>query len=82
MTTEPTEPAPAPAAAAAEAAAAAGAASAEAAQKEAYQYWGYLIKPDKCGTDTLDRLLKGLAEVIVSASADAPSCAERGMMGY
>jgi len=48
---------------------AAKAANAEAAHREAYEYWGYLIKPDKCGTETLDRLLKGLAEVIVSACA-------------
>ena len=38
----------------------------EAAQREAYDYWGYLLKPDKCGTPMLDRLLKGIADVIVS----------------
>jgi hypothetical protein len=38
-----------------------------AAGKEAYQYWGYLIKEDKCGTDKLDRLLRGLGGVIVSS---------------
>ena len=43
----------------------------EAAQKEAYQYWGYLIKEDKCGTETLDRLLRGLADVVVSTSLDS-----------
>lgn len=36
----------------------------DAAQREAYDYWGYLLRDDKCGTPTLDRLLKGLAEVI------------------
>ncbi|KAF2263566.1 hypothetical protein CC78DRAFT_518195 [Lojkania enalia] len=36
----------------------------EAAHKEACQYWGYLIQEDKCGTETLDRLLRGIAEVI------------------
>ncbi|KAL1643170.1 Tricalbin-2 [Didymella pomorum] len=36
----------------------------EAAQREAYDYWGYLLKTDKCGTPMLDRLLKGIAEVI------------------
>jgi hypothetical protein len=41
-------------------------ASADATQREAYEYWGYLFKPDKCGTPLLDRLLKGIAEVIVS----------------
>lgn len=38
----------------------------DAAQREAYDYWGYLLKSDKCGTPMLDRLLKGIAEVIVS----------------
>ncbi|KAJ4299999.1 hypothetical protein N0V90_005247 [Kalmusia sp. IMI 367209] len=38
--------------------------NADAAQKEAYDYWGYLIKQDKCGTELFDRLLKGIAEVI------------------
>lgn len=42
------------------------AANDEAAQREAYDYWGYLLKPDKCGTPKLDRLLKGIADVIVS----------------
>lgn len=42
------------------------AANDEAAQREAYDYWGYLLKPDKCGTRKLDNLLKGLADVIVS----------------
>ncbi|KAF2737670.1 hypothetical protein EJ04DRAFT_430439 [Polyplosphaeria fusca] len=36
----------------------------DAAQKEAYQYWGYMIKDDKCGTEKLDRLLRGIADVI------------------
>ncbi|KAF3039776.1 hypothetical protein E8E12_008735 [Didymella heteroderae] len=40
------------------------AANDEAAQREAYDYWGYLLKADKCGTAMLDRLLKGIAEVI------------------
>lgn len=38
----------------------------DATQREAYNYWGYLLKPDKCGTPVLDRLLKGIAHVIVS----------------
>lgn len=41
-------------------------AQADAAHREAYDYWGYLFKKDKCGTPLLDRLLKGIAEVIVS----------------
>ncbi|KAF2469192.1 uncharacterized protein BDR25DRAFT_51725 [Lindgomyces ingoldianus] len=39
-------------------------ANVDATQQEALDYWGYLIKPDKCGTETLDRLLKGIADVI------------------
>lgn len=42
------------------------AANADAAHREALEYWGYLIKQDKCGTPLFDRLLKGIAEVIVS----------------
>jgi hypothetical protein len=38
----------------------------DAAHREAYQYWGYLFKGDKCGTPILDRLLKGIADTIVS----------------
>lgn len=44
-------------------------ANTDAAQKEAQDYWGYLIKPDKCGTELFDRLLKGIAEIIVSGRA-------------
>ncbi|CBX91269.1 hypothetical protein LEMA_P067770.1 [Plenodomus lingam JN3] len=39
-------------------------AHADASYREAYQYWGYLFKEDKCGTPLLDRLLKGIAETI------------------
>lgn len=46
------------------------AANDEAAQREAYDYWGYLLKADKCGTPMLDRLLKGIAEVIVSGDSE------------
>ena len=37
----------------------------DAAQKEAHEYWGYLFKPDKTGTDKLKNLLRGLHNVIV-----------------
>lgn len=37
----------------------------DAAQREAFQYWEYMIKKDKCGTEKFDRLLKGIAAVIV-----------------
>lgn len=40
--------------------------AADAAQREATDYYGYLIKKDKSGTDTFNRLLKGIAKVIVS----------------
>jgi len=42
-------------------------AHADAIEREACQYWGYLLKDDKTGTPKLDRLLRGIAEVIVSA---------------
>lgn len=42
------------------------AANLDATQREAYEYWGYLLKPDKCGTPKLDGLLKGIAQLIVS----------------
>jgi|TARA_R110002003_G_scaffold351_24_gene19085 hypothetical protein len=42
------------------------AAHADATHREACEYWGYLLKPDKCGTPLLDRLLKGIADMIVS----------------
>jgi hypothetical protein len=42
------------------------AANADATHREAYEFWGYLLQTDKCGTPLLDRLLKGIAQVIVS----------------
>ncbi|KAF2168579.1 hypothetical protein M409DRAFT_65495 [Zasmidium cellare ATCC 36951] len=33
-------------------------------QHEAYEYWGYLFKPDKTGTDKLKSLLRGLKDVM------------------
>lgn len=36
--------------------------------REAMEYWGYLFKPDKCGTDRLNRLLAGIARYIVGYS--------------
>lgn len=44
-------------------------ASEEAAHREACDYWGYLIKADKCGTELFNRLLEGIADVVVSATA-------------
>jgi hypothetical protein len=44
-------------------------ANADATQREAYEYWGYMLKSDKCGTPMLDRLLKGIAQVIVSGDS-------------
>lgn len=55
------------------------AASDEAAQREAYDYWGYLLKTDKCGTPMLDRLLKGIADVIVSR--ESSKCVSRQRLG-
>ena len=51
----------------------------EAAQREAYDYWGYLLKPDKCGTAKLDRLLKGIANLIVSESRVLDACSGTNM---
>lgn len=41
-------------------------AHADATEREACQFWGYLLRDDKTGTEKLDRLLRGIAEVIVS----------------
>jgi len=35
------------------------------AEKEAQEYWGYLFKADKTGTDKLKNLLRGLHRLIV-----------------
>lgn len=34
-------------------------------EREAYEFWGYLFKPDKTGTDKLKSLLRGLKDVMV-----------------
>lgn len=34
-------------------------------EREAYEYWGYLFKPDKTGTDKLKNLLRGLKDLMV-----------------
>lgn len=34
--------------------------------KEAYEYWGFMFKADKTGTDRLKALLRGLKDVMVS----------------
>ncbi|KAL1635284.1 hypothetical protein SLS58_010321 [Diplodia intermedia] len=39
--------------------------SPDAATKEAQQFWGYLFRPDKRGTDLLNRLLAGIAIYVV-----------------
>lgn len=36
-------------------------------RREALQYWGYLIQPNKHATDKLDRLLRGIANYVVSS---------------
>lgn len=56
------------------------AANIDATQREAYEYWGYLFKPDKCGTPLLDRLLKGIADLIVSYGAFKARIAVAGPM--
>lgn len=42
----------------------------DAADKEAFEYWGYLFKPDKTGTDRLQSLLRGLKHSINTHFAD------------
>ncbi|PVH98854.1 hypothetical protein DM02DRAFT_629936 [Periconia macrospinosa] len=46
----------------------------EAAHREAYEYWGYLIREDKCGTDIFNRLLEGIAEVVSKRFEPAQEC--------
>ncbi len=36
--------------------------------KEALEYWGFLFQRNKCASDKLDRLLKGIARCIVCKS--------------
>lgn len=38
----------------------------EAEKKEAEQYWGYMINPDRTGTNNFKNLLRGLHNQIVS----------------
>lgn len=37
--------------------------------REAYESWGYLFKPDKTGTDQLKALLRGLKNKIVRGTS-------------
>jgi hypothetical protein len=41
----------------------------DASNKEALEYWGYLLKPDKCGVELFNRLLTGIANFIVGPPA-------------
>jgi hypothetical protein len=34
-------------------------------EREAFEAWGYMFKPDKTGTDKLKALLRGLKDTIV-----------------
>jgi hypothetical protein len=45
--------------------------------REAFEAWGYMFKPDKTGTDKLKALLRGLKNVIVCDSVT--SCNNRTM---
>ena len=45
--------------------------------REAFEAWGYMFKPDKTGTDKLKALLRGLKNVIVRDSVT--SCINRFM---
>lgn len=37
-------------------------------EREAFEAWGYMFKPDKTGTDKLKALLRGLKDVLVCRS--------------
>ncbi|KAF2095595.1 hypothetical protein NA57DRAFT_44723, partial [Rhizodiscina lignyota] len=41
--------------------------------REAMEFWGYLFKPDKCGTDMLNNLLRGIA-IYISTKLSPDSC--------
>lgn len=41
--------------------------------REAFEAWGYMFKPDKTGTDKLKALLRGLKDVIVRKSVTSRS---------
>ncbi|KAI9692516.1 MAG: hypothetical protein M1822_006747 [Bathelium mastoideum] len=42
--------------------------------REAQQYWDYLVKEDKCGTDLLNRLLRGIANHISASVQPDNDC--------
>ena len=42
--------------------------------REAFEAWGYMFKPDKTGTDKLKALLRGLKNVIVRDSVVTSWC--------
>ncbi|KAH7032321.1 hypothetical protein B0J12DRAFT_302129 [Macrophomina phaseolina] len=50
--------------------------SPDAATKEAQQFWGYLFRPDKCGTDLLNRLLEGIANYVAGHFGPPEDCAD------
>ncbi|KAK8215725.1 hypothetical protein IWZ01DRAFT_175896 [Phyllosticta capitalensis] len=43
---------------------------------DAHQFWGYLFKPNKCGTDLLNRLLAGIANYVASNFGPAEDCTD------
>ncbi|EOD48497.1 hypothetical protein GTA08_BOTSDO11874 [Neofusicoccum parvum] len=50
--------------------------SPDAAAKEAQQFWGFLFRPDKCGTDLLNRLLEGVAVYVAKNFGPTEDCAD------
>ncbi|OMP86538.1 hypothetical protein BK809_0003708 [Diplodia seriata] len=50
--------------------------SPDAATKEAQQFWGYLFRPDKRGTDLLNRLLAGIAIYVAGHFGPTEDCAD------
>lgn len=50
--------------------------SPDAATKEAQQFWGFLFRQDKCGTDLLNRLLEGIANYVAAHFGPTQDCAD------
>lgn len=46
--------------------------------KEALEYWGFMFKADKTGTDRLKALLRGLKAVMVSTCVESCSISASG----
>lgn len=50
--------------------------------REAFEAWGYMFKPDKTGTDKLKALLRGLKNVIVRDSMTSYNNGNMRLTGF